>query len=92
MANNQTRAALYIRGSTAEQAKEGYSVGVQEERLRSLATARGWNVVKAYVDPGHSGGTIERPQSDAGCLSAAGRACPVYRRRPHPTVLSRHRG
>ena len=61
MANNQTRAALYIRVSTAEQAKEGYSVGVQEERLRSLADARGWNVVKAYVDPGHSGGTIERP-------------------------------
>lgn len=56
-----TRAALYIRVSTAEQAKEGYSVGVQEERLRSLADARGWNVVKAYVDPGHSGGTLERP-------------------------------
>lgn len=55
------RVALYVRVSTQEQAREGYSVAVQEERLRALADAREWHVVKSYVDPGHSGGTIDRP-------------------------------
>src|SRR5690606_18475634 len=29
--------------------------------LRALADAREWHVVKSYADPGHSGGTIDRP-------------------------------
>ena len=55
------RVALYIRVSTQEQAKEGYSVGEQTDRLQKYAEAHGWTVVKIYTDAGHSGANMERP-------------------------------
>ena len=55
------RVFLYIRVSTQEQAREGYSIGAQEDRLRSYAKARGYTIVKVYTDPGFSGGNMERP-------------------------------
>lgn len=55
------RTALYIRVSTPEQAKEGYSVGEQQERLTALAKARGWQVIKVYADPGETGANMDRP-------------------------------
>src|SRR5690625_4402557 len=55
------RAFIYIRVSTLEQAREGYSITVQEERLRAYAKARGYTVVKVYSDPGHSGANLNRP-------------------------------
>lgn len=55
------RVFLYIRVSTIEQAKEGYSVGAQEERLRAYATAKNYTVVKSYIDPGFSGSNMNRP-------------------------------
>lgn len=52
---------IYIRVSTPEQAKEGYSVGEQTERLKAYCTAMGWEIYQTYVDPGYSGSNMERP-------------------------------
>lgn len=53
--------ALYCRVSTQEQAREGYSIGEQEERLKKYCSALGWNGVKSYIDAGFSGGNTDRP-------------------------------
>jgi site-specific DNA recombinase len=55
------RVFIYVRVSTTEQAEEGYSLGEQEERLIKYCEAMGWEVIKVYVDPGYSGGNMERP-------------------------------
>lgn len=55
------RVALYIRVSTQEQAQEGYSIHAQTERLKAYCTAREWQVVKIYTDPGYSGAKLDRP-------------------------------
>jgi DNA invertase Pin-like site-specific DNA recombinase len=55
------KVAIYLRVSTTEQAKEGYSLGAQLERLRSFCKAREWEVSKEYIDDGHSGRSIKRP-------------------------------
>ena len=60
-AKNVLKVALYIRVSTQEQAKEGYSIGEQETRLKKYAEAMNWEIYKIYVDPGYSGGDINRP-------------------------------
>jgi site-specific DNA recombinase len=60
-ARNVLRVALYVRVSSQEQADEGYSIGVQTERLQKYADAMGWEIYKVYVDPGYSGGNIDRP-------------------------------
>ncbi len=56
------RVALYTRVSTEDQAKEGFSLDAQLERLRFYAKAQNWNVAGEYVDEGHSGRTTKRPQ------------------------------
>ena len=53
--------ALYARVSTQEQAKDGYSIGEQQERLKSFAQAMSWNVYDVYVDAGFSGSNVNRP-------------------------------
>ena len=53
--------ALYSRVSTAEQAKEGYSIGEQEERLAAYCEARGWKDYKHFTDAGYSGANMNRP-------------------------------
>jgi site-specific DNA recombinase len=57
-----TRVALYTRVSTEDQAKEGFSLDAQLERLRYYAKAQGWTVAGEYIDEGHSGRTTKRPQ------------------------------
>lgn len=52
---------LYVRVSTQEQAQEGYSIGEQTERLKGYSKAMGWKVYKVYIDPGYSGGSLNRP-------------------------------
>ena len=58
---NRISVALYVRVSSREQADEGYSIGEQTERLQKYAEAMGWDVAKIYVDPGYSGGNMDRP-------------------------------
>lgn len=53
--------ALYSRVSTAEQAKEGYSIGEQEQRLADYCNAHGWHDFKHFTDAGYSGGNMNRP-------------------------------
>ncbi len=60
-ARNVLRVALYVRVSSQEQADEGYSIGEQTERLKKYAEAMGWEIHKIYIDPGYSGGNIDRP-------------------------------
>jgi len=53
--------AIYIRVSTEDQAKEGYSLEVQREYLEFFAKREGFEVFKVYQDDGISGYTTERP-------------------------------
>ncbi|MCK5494279.1 MAG: recombinase family protein, partial [Candidatus Omnitrophica bacterium] len=48
------KTAIYIRVSTEDQAKEGYSLEVQREYLESFAIREGNEVVKVYCDEGIS--------------------------------------
>lgn len=52
---------LYTRVSTAEQAKEGYSIAEQAERLNKYADAMNWSVYRVYSDAGFSGASTDRP-------------------------------
>lgn len=54
------RAGLYIRVSTSKQ-EEGYSIPIQKERLIAYCKAKGWVVAGIFIDPGHSGSSLERP-------------------------------
>ena len=58
---NFVRVAIYVRVSTEDQAEEGYSIGVQTEKLQAYCTAHDWNIVNTYTDPGFSGSNMERP-------------------------------
>ena len=55
------KAALYLRVSTENQAKEGYSLEVQREYLESFAKREGAEAFKIYQDDGISGYSAERP-------------------------------
>lgn len=54
--------AIYVRVSTEEQAKEGFSIGAQREMLKSYCKSQGWTNYKFYVDEGISAKDTERPQ------------------------------
>lgn len=53
--------AIYVRVSTLEQYKEGYSINEQIERLKKYCEAKGWVVYKVYIDGGYSGANMDRP-------------------------------
>jgi site-specific DNA recombinase len=55
------RTAIYIRVSTEDQAKEGYSLEVQREYLESFARRENLEIFKVYQDDGISGYSTERP-------------------------------
>lgn len=56
------KTGIYIRVSTEEQAKEGYSIKAQEEKLKDYVRIKGWELYKVYADEGISGKNItERP-------------------------------
>ncbi len=59
------RVALYARVSTEDQAKEGFSLDAQRDRLAAFCRAQGWAVAKEYVDDGHSGRDVKRPAYQA---------------------------
>jgi len=59
------RVAIYARVSTEDQAKEGFSLDAQRERLSAFCRAQGWSVAKEYVDDGHSGRDVKRPAYQA---------------------------
>lgn len=63
MAKEIKRAAIYIRCSSAEAEKEGYSPEIQEEKLREFVKNNDWQLDERsiYKDIGYSGGTEKRP-------------------------------
>lgn len=54
------KAAIYIRVSTKEQT-ENYSIPFQKEKLEAYCKSKDWEIYDTYIDPGHSGATIDRP-------------------------------
>lgn len=58
---NTETVAIYVRVSTQEQAKDGYSIDEQLDRLRKYCEAHDWKLVKEYPDGGFSGAKLERP-------------------------------
>jgi site-specific DNA recombinase len=57
---SQMRISIYIRVSTEDQAKEGYSLEVQREYLESFAKREGYEVIKVYCDDGISAYSTRR--------------------------------
>ncbi|MGI6009495.1 MAG: recombinase family protein [Methanomethylophilus sp.] len=56
-----TRAAVYCRVSTEEQALEGYSIAAQKEVLENYCIAQDYEIWRVYVDDGYSGRNTNRP-------------------------------
>lgn len=56
------KVAIYIRVSTDEQAKEGFSIPAQRHKLMSYAGLNDWDIFDLYIDEGWSGAKIERPE------------------------------
>jgi len=51
----------YLRVSTEDQAREGFSLDAQRARIRSYCSAKGYAFVREFVDDGFSGRTTNRP-------------------------------
>ena len=57
MENEKKIAGLYIRVSTEDQAREGFSLPEQEKRLRAMCEYKGYEIYKLYKDAGISAKT-----------------------------------
>ena len=57
MNNEKKVAGLYIRVSTEDQAREGFSLPEQEKRLRAMCEYKGYEIYKVYEDAGVSAKT-----------------------------------
>jgi len=66
------KTALYLRVSTEDQAREGYSLEVQRETLEAFAKREGLEVYKVYSDNGISGYSSDRPALAALLADAKG--------------------
>jgi DNA invertase Pin-like site-specific DNA recombinase len=55
------RVALYVRVSTEEQAREGYSIEAQEQACRDEAVRAGATSITLFRDEGWSGTSVTRP-------------------------------
>lgn len=54
---------IYIRVSTEDQAKDGFSIHAQREKLTKYAEANDWDIFDYYVDDGISGKNLDgRPE------------------------------
>jgi len=56
-----SRAALYTRVSTEDQARVGFSLRAQRDRLVAYCEARGWAVAEEYTDDGYTARDDHRP-------------------------------
>lgn len=57
--NSKPKASIYIRVSTEEQAKQGFSLAAQEDALKSYAQALGYEIFQIYRDEGKSAKDIK---------------------------------
>lgn len=51
----------YSRVSTEDQAREGFSLDAQRARIRAYCSAKGYTLLREFVDDGFSGRTMNRP-------------------------------
>lgn len=58
-------AAIYVRVSTDDQARHGYSLAEQKEACRQRAVSLGASSIMEYVDEGISGSLLDRPGLDS---------------------------
>lgn len=56
------RCVIYIRVSTDEQAKHGYSIAAQLEKLEAFCVSQEWEVATVYIDDGQSAKDLNRPK------------------------------
>ena len=56
------RAAVYIRVSTEDQVREGFSIAAQRERLLAYLHSQGWELADFYTDEGVSAKDLQRPE------------------------------
>ena len=61
MSEEKKIAGLYIRVSTEDQAREGFSLPEQEKRLRAMCEYKGYEIYKLYKDAGISAKDMNRP-------------------------------
>ena len=60
--NEILKTGIYLRVSTEEQAKEGFSIHAQKEKLTAYANINDWEIYDFYIDDGISGKNItDRP-------------------------------
>jgi len=43
---------IYVRVSTEEQVREGYSIRAQQEKLKAYADIKDWQIYKIYTEQG----------------------------------------
>ena len=56
------KTGIYLRVSTEEQAREGFSIHAQKEKLTRYANINDWDIYDFYIDDGISGKNItDRP-------------------------------
>ncbi|MFV0274896.1 MAG: recombinase family protein [Bacilli bacterium] len=61
--NDNIKTAIYIRVSTEDQAKEGFSISAQKEKLTKYVEINDWELIDYYIDDGISGKNIkDRPE------------------------------
>ena len=56
------KTAIYVRVSTEEQAREGYSISAQLQRLKAFCVSQNWTVEGIYADEGVSAKDMNRPE------------------------------
>lgn len=61
MHGEEILAVSYSRVSTEDQVREGFSLESQRRRIAAYCTAKGYRLVREFVDDGHSGRTTARP-------------------------------
>ena len=62
--SSRKRIAQYIRVSSEEQAKRGFSIPDQKRELDLWAEGKGYQVVETFIDDGYEGTFLERPGLD----------------------------
>ena len=66
-----TKAAIYTRVSTTDQAEEGYGLDAQMEQCRAMATVKGWDIAAHFSDDGISGTKSEDKRPGLAALTEA---------------------
>ena len=59
--DKKLKAGIYIRVSTTEQVREGFSLSEQQERLEAMCKFKGYEIYKVYEDAGISAKNTNRP-------------------------------